>query len=218
MKRTLLFLLALTVSIMFGCVKKRAGESAEQLRARKSAVYVAQSYTALVGWSDATEILARAQQTTTARASYQINERVRLVVDRVAAAIQAGKPADALGLVERGLVEIEAAETSGVFQINDPAARERFFGVLVGVKLGLTSLRAVLAATREPDAPGEARTALRLQTAPPNAPWWTELIALGERTALRLWRQSRLDAAVAWRDATSLSGELARKNAERIAQ
>jgi hypothetical protein len=215
--KTLLALL-ITVLLLGGgaaCAKKRDGETANETRARKSAVYTAQSYTGLVGWSDATEILARAKQLNpqSVKASYALNEKVRLIADQVSSTVQAGKPADAIGFIERGIAEIEAAENNGVFTIKDPAAQERFYNVLAGVKIGLQSLRAVIEATKEPDT-NTMRRGLLADGG--NTPWWTELIALGEKTALRLWRQSRLDTAPAWTEAGQLSAELASKNAARL--
>ncbi len=198
------------------CAKKRIGETAEETKARKSAVYTAQAFVGIESWSDATEVLANGKQLSaeTAMASYKLNERVRKIADQISGNIQAGKPADALGYIDRGIAEIETAERNGVFTLNNPAAEDRFYSVLAGVKIGLQSIRAVIEATKEPPIPEETKRALAVKQS--NTQWWADLVALGERTAIKLWQLSRYDTAPAWAAASSTSAALASKNAARL--
>ena len=218
-KTSLLAVCALIAAVGFvACAKKITGEAPETTKARKTAIYAAQTYVGLESWSDATEILANGTQTnaTAAKTSYQINEKTRQVLDEAVVFVKQGKPKDALDAVDRGLRAVESAETSGVIQFKTAAAQQEFVLILAGVRAAFESIRAAIESTKEPEFAEEARARARAQE-PVTAAWWVQLVRLGSTTYSRLFRLSRVtNPDDAWAEAQRVSGTLASKNATRL--
>jgi hypothetical protein len=219
MKKGILLVPTLALCLGFvACAKKIVGEAPEVTKARKAATYTAQSFVGLDSWSDATEILVNGSQLSAngAKASYTANETLRKIADQVADSIQAGKPKDAIGFIERGITEIEKAESNAIFKFKTAAAQQEFLLALAGVRIALESIRAALESTKEPGIPEEKSLMAAQQT---NAAWWVELVRLGSNTYSRLYRISRFStAAEGWEEARRVSGFLASKNAARLGQ
>ncbi len=206
---------------LLACAKKRPGETPQESVARKKAVYSAQSVTALQGWADITGVLARngVVAEASAKAIYAANEKALTALDLVRKRLREGFPSkDVLPVIETILADLDAAEAGGLIGLSDPEAQAKFQQAIFSVRFTLNSIKAILAATKEPsivEARDTARQAVRLQaTRQPG--WWTEAVLVAQVTVIKMLEQSRMDAAEAWADADRISADLHSANMERL--
>lgn len=221
MNRKPIVLLAIALCLMVGCAKRRVGETADQTASRKKAVYSAQAVAALQGWSEMTSVLARngVIASPSAKAIYTANEKALTALDLARKRLREGFPSkEILPVIETILSDLDAAEAGGLIGLSDPEAQAKFQQALFSVRFALNSIKAILAATKEPEiaaARTTAAQAIRLQAARQPG-WWTDAVLVAQATVIKMLEQSRLDTDAAWADADRLSATLHTANTERL--
>lgn len=202
------------------CAKKRDGETPAEQTTRKKAVYAAQVTAGLQGWSDLVLVLEKGSVVSrgAAVANYNANEKVLAGVDILRLRLRDGYPSkEVIPVLETILTDLDKAEAEGLLGIGTAEGRAKYQQVIFSLRFGLNSVRAVIAATKEPSASELRATARQALAAPANAPpWWTDATLVIQNLLIRLIEQSRMDAATAWADGQTTSTALHAANAERL--
>lgn len=202
------------------CAKRRDGETPAEQSTRKKAVYTAQVTAGLQGWSDLVLVLEKGSVVSrgAAVASYQANNKVLAGVDLVRQRLRDGYPSkEVIPILETVLTDLDKAEAEGLLGIGTAEGRAKYQQVIFSLRFGLNSVRAVIAATKEPSASELRATARQALAAPAGSPsWWTDATLVIQNLLIRLVEQSRMDAATAWADGQTTSTALRAANAERL--
>jgi hypothetical protein len=217
-KTTISTVLAVSLVFAGSCARKRPGETPAETTARKKAVYSAQTITALRGWSDLVEVLARngVISAEAARGHYIANQKALTAFDIARQRLQSGFPSkELLPAIESILADVDAAERAGLIDLDSDAA-VKFQEAIFAVRFTLGSIRAVLIAASEPEFEKAKAIAKRAVLAQRSPVWWTEAVLIAQNTAIRMLEQSRLDTAAAWADAEKGSAASHAVNAERM--
>jgi hypothetical protein len=219
--RLIILSIALFSLALSACAKKQVGETAEQIKARKPAVYTAQAFVGVNAWSDLTESLARNKVIglQAARASYLENERTRKALDIFSDRLQGLETTDLVTRIRNvypQLTEEQARKITPIeiadLLIEDLQRAERanvlpvsnYRSVLVTMRLGIVAIKNVLA--------NKSETAQQkgIQEALP------ELITISQDMLIALNNLSGATAKFAWEEARRLSAEIASKNTARL--
>ena len=219
MKKTIITLL-LIIPVIAGiaCAKKVDGEDPKAAKARKLAVYSAQTVTAFDTLHNVTAVLQDNNAVTggQAIAVYKFNDTALTSFDVLRSRLESGLPSDSLDRVDAILNDVEKLE-GDLALISDPNARNKFAEAVFTVRFTLNSIRAVIAASKEPSFGEVQRVARQAAATRAGQPaWWTDVILTIQTGLIRAIDQSRMSAAEAWADATALSAQVHAKNKARI--
>jgi hypothetical protein len=215
MKRALLLIVVLLAGLVSGCVKKIDGETPEQLKARKRAIYSAQVVTSISGMSDLTEILVDSQvlDPSSGFKLVEINDRALSAVDTLRERLKAGFDAGAIATVRNVLTDIEKARKAGGISFKSQKAADFYFEAIASTEVTLNLIEALQAGRREPSIRAAGDRALqRLQAGADEPKWWNRAIVKATEIARIMAAQGALDTPTAWADGDERSAILHAKN------
>lgn len=180
-----------------------------------TAVYSAQTVTAWYGVQQIVAILD-ANGVIQPGSFYVTHDRITNSLDTVFTRLEKGgyDRKDILTALDQIAVDIAALEQDLAI-IQDPGTAERFKQVIFSVRLGLSSVKAVLAATDLPDKSQLARSA-RSSRPTTKALWWNDVINAVTNTFIRATQQSYMTAPEAWADMRTLLTAIREVNAEKL--
>jgi len=188
---------------------------------QKIAVYTANAEAALVAVTDSVDRLNKAGRIKVfaAKNAYQIVDRISSGLIVVRDRAQHGyNQADALGIVTATIEDIRKAEADGVIGLSGKE-KDQFLKITFFAQFALNSLKAVIAATKEPPLPlptvAEAATARATRATDDTV--WTDLVLILQTAVLRGISQSRMTQEEAFADGAALSVELKASIASKIA-
>ena len=187
--------------------------------AAKKAVYSAQTVAALDGLQDVIIILDDAKVIgQSPKGFYATHDKIATSLEVLFARIQAGgyKKGDAIAAVEQILGDVEKFEKD-LDLIKDANAQAKLDNTIFALRFGLNSLKAVIAASKEPS-PEELNHAVAKLRAPVRAAWWNDVILVVQNTFIRTFQQSRMNSEEAWADAATILAGIHRENAAKLAQ
>lgn len=185
----------------------------------KKAVYSAQTVAALDGLQDVIIVLDDAKVIgQSPKGFYSTHDQIAKSLEVLFARIQAGgyKKGDAIAAVEQILADVEKFEKD-LDLIKDANAQGKLDNTIFALRFGLNSLKAVIAASKEPS-PEELNQAVAKLRAPVRSPWWNDVILVVQNTFIRTFQQSRMTESEAWADAASIIAGIHRENAAKLAQ
>lgn len=210
------FLMLLPIVGGIACAKKIDGEDPKAAKARKTAVYSAQTVTAFDTFHNVTAVLQDngAISADAAISAYKFNDKALTSFDVLRGRLEQGLPDDAIARIEAIISDVEAFERD-LNAISDPNAKAKFAEAIFTIRFTLNSIRAVIEANKEPN-PTELRARISRQAAGRRPAWWTDAILAIQNGLIKALEQSRLTAAEAWTDASALSGQVHAKNKGRI--
>ncbi len=187
--------------------------------AAKKAVYSAQTVAALDGLQDVIIVLDDAKVIgQSPKAFYSTHDKIATSLEVLFARIQAGgyKKGDAIAAVEQILSDVEKFEKD-LDLIKDANAQAKLDNTIFALRFGLNSLKAVIAASKEPN-PDELQAVASKLRAPVRAAWWNDVILIVQNTFIRTFQQSRMTSEEAWADAATILAGIHRENAAKLAQ
>lgn len=200
------------------CARRQADETAEDFRTRKTAVYSAQTVAALAGLQEVVIKLSdhglvgdRQRFTTT-------HDRITTGLETVLSRVQRGGYDRTETLTAIGQVVDDFEQLNTDLQLTSPVAQEKLDQVVFTVRFSLNSIRAVIAATPEPN-PAEIKPAIaRIRStselrAGGQPAWYTDVILIVQNTLIRTLQQSRYTTAEAWQDVARLIAQIHATNA-----
>lgn len=207
------------IAVGASCVRKMAGETPEQTKTRKRAIYSAQVITGLSGLSDLTEILADAQ--TVSRSSayklVEIDERALSSVDILREQLRTGFDAGAIGKVRNVIADIDQARQSGAITFNSEKALNFYFDAVATVEVSLNLIEAIQAGQKEPSVRVAGSRALQsLQSGSSEPKWWNRAIVKATEIYRIMAEQGAMDTAGAWADGDQRSKQLHERNKARL--
>lgn len=205
----------LLAGFTFSCVRKMDGETADQLRARKKAIYSAQVVTGLSGLSDLTEILVDSQVLDLSSGSklIEIDERALSSVDTLRERLKTGFDAGAITKVRDILADIEKARKAGIITFESQKAADFYFEAIASTEVTLNLIEVLQAGRREPSIRAAGDRALqRLQAGADEPKWWNRAIVKATEIARIMAAQGALDTEAAWLDGDERSARLHAKN------
>lgn len=195
---------------LVGCARKIDGETPAQFKQRKVAIYTAQGFEALRGVHRMVAVFEDngVVAADSAKNAYVANDRIATGLDVVADRLQAGLPAnDTIAKIQALLDDLDKAEAASLLALKDPNSRAKYAEVIFSIRFTLNSIKAVLAATKEPafaQAESVAASARSVRGSKPA--WWTDAILVVQETLTTWITQSRLSsAAEAWANARATS-------------
>lgn len=215
---SLLLLVSLVpVGLSVSCAKKGPDLPPAEEKARKTAIYTAQVYTAIYGWHRMTAVLADNSVIGDPKNHFVLNDQVTAGVDIVADRLKNGLPAEAFEKIKELLSDVDKAEESGLLGIKDEQGRAKYREVMFSVRFTLNSIKAVIDASKEPSLSEARRVATASVRAEGDAPWWTDAVLVAQETLIKLFEQSRFQSAdEGWTDAANLSTTIHDANKARI--
>jgi hypothetical protein len=214
-RRAMLLSIVLLIGMISGCIRKIDGETAEQFKARKKAIYSAQIVTGLAGLSDLNEILVDGQVIDRAGGASltDINDRALAAADILRERLKTGFDAGAIGKFRDAIADIEKARAAGVIRFKSTKAQEFYFGAVATVEVSLNLIEALQAGQREPSVRSAQDKAIqRLQVGSDEPKWWNRAIVKAAEIARIMAAQGALDTSTAWADADARSANLHAKN------
>jgi hypothetical protein len=197
------------------CVRKIDGETPDQLKARKKAIYSAQVVTGLSGLTDLAEILVESKvlDPASGRTLIDIDERALAATDALRDRLKTGFDAGAIGKIRNVLTDIEAARKNGALAFKSQKAADFYFEAVASLEVTLNLIEALQAGNREPSARAAADRALsRLREGSTEPKWWNSAIVKATEIARILAAQGSLDTEAAWLDGNERSTRLHTKN------
>lgn len=210
MKKNLAALFCLLIVALFlfaGCLKRKPGETDMELKSRKVPVYVAQSYTGVLGLTNYTEAWTRQGEigADAAKRIYRIDEDARRSLDLLAEYLQ--KPTDnqtTQQKISEVVMIFQRAREANLIRFNNPdgKARQIFDGVISNALLLLSHIQweSIGGKSKPKDFGGGI----------------TETILITADLQARIQRQAGLSAQEAWQEAVLLSGEIESLNKARL--
>ena len=197
--------LLLSLTLLAGCLKRKPNETDADLSARKVPVYVAQSYTGVLGLTNYTEAWTRQGEISadTARRIYQADEEVRKALDTLADYLQKPKESQTTQQkIGEVVLVFQRLRESNVIKFKSEKSRQILDGVISNALLLLSHIQwESIGGTRKPKDFGGAITETILITADLQA---------------RIQRQAGMTAQEAWQEAVLLSGEIESLNKARL--
>ena len=207
MKKNIAALICLLIVAAFlfaGCLKRRPNETDAELSARKVPVYVAQSYTGVLGLTNYAEAWARNGELSedAARTIYLVDEDARKALDTLAKYLQ--KPTDSVTTQQKitdVVLVLQNLREKQVIRFKGEKARQIFDGVISN---GLLLLQHIQFAEIGGSKPKDFSGAI------------SETILITADLQARFQTQAGMTADEAWKDAKVLSGEIESKNKARL--
>src|SRR5262249_46697485 len=215
MKRALLLIVVLLAGFVSGCIKKIDGETPEQLKARKKAIYSAQVVTSLSGLSDLTEILVDSQvlDHSSGIKLVEIDDRALSAADTLRDCLRTGFDTGAIASVRNVLTDIEKARKAGVITFKSQKAADFYFEAIASTEVTLNLIEVLQAGRREPSIRAAGDRALQNLRAGSDEPrWWNRAIVKATEIARILAAQSAMDTPTAWADGDERSAKLHVRN------
>lgn len=203
-----------------GCkLRRNAGETDAQFKARQQAVFIAQATLGVDKWSDAVEALGNggAIETEARRIQYGVNEQVLSGLDIVRERLRNPVTGDALAKLKGVLFDLREAQRREVVKIKNAEVRAQVDAIFEISLFALESLQAVLEESKQPsraDVEEKAETIKRRAGIPG---YLVPLISLAREAGFEALRISRLTTPDAYARAEALSLALHSKNAARLA-
>ena len=207
-KQTLIraaLLLALTIPLM-------AASCGNRTTTHKIAVFTAQADAALIGFTDAVDLLQRSGKIQDAKGIYNLNLRVAIALDTIRNRAETGfNKKEALEIIKQVIADARAAEAAGLIGLTG-TQRQKFQEVTFFAIFTLESIQAVIAATKEPAPPPTNQVAAaasgRAGARQAEDTTWTELVLILQKAVLTGIGQSRMNQVDAFADGRRLSAEL----------
>lgn len=218
-RRAIFLSIILLAGLISGCIRKIDGETPEQFKARKKAIYSAQIVAALAGLSDLNEILVDGQvlDRSSGAGLTDINDRALAAADVLRERLKTGFDAVAIGKFRDAIGDIEKARAAGVIKFKSTKAQEFYFGAVATVEVSLNLIEALQAGKREPSVrSAQDRAIQRLHAGSDEPKWWNQAIVKAAEIARITAAQGAMDTATAWADADARSAELHAKNKTRM--
>lgn len=189
----LLAVVGLSSWAVVGCARVKGAETA---------VYTAQTLAAWQGVQAVVVVLDN-NDVVQVGAFYQTHDRVTTSIESLLNRLEAGgyNQKDVLVLLDQIAADIGQMEDD-LQLIRDPGSKEKFSQILFSVRFGLNSIRAVVAATQQPD----AKPLLTARSSRPTtrAFWWNDVMAVVTNVYIHTTYQSRMDAPTAWADGRAI--------------
>lgn len=201
-----IFCLLIIAAFFFaGCLKRKPNETDAELKARKVPVYVAQSYTGLLGLTNYTEAWTRQGELSpgAARTIYSLDEDVRKALDVLSDTLQKPKDnATTQQKIAEAVTVLQRLRENNVIRFKSEKARQIFDGVISNGLLLLSHIQweSIGGKSKPKDFGGAI----------------TETILITADLQARLQRQAGMSAAEAWQEAVLLSGEIESVNKARL--
>lgn len=169
----------------------------------KPAVYSAQSAAALNGVQDTLIVLYNAGVIRD-KTIFAKHDRITTGLEVFYARIQAKgyNRNDAITAINQVIADVQALDRD-IDLVKDAQAKAKLNQILFTLQFGLNSVKAVIEATKEPNA-DEALTATARLRSPVQTPWWNDVILVVQNTALKMLSQSRMNSEQAWADAAEI--------------
>ncbi len=215
MKRAIFMLVVLLAGFSASCVRRIEGETPEQFKTRKKAIYSAQVVTSLGGLTDLMEIFVESQvlDRNSGFRLVDLNDQALVTSDTLRERLQTGYDANVIKAVREVLDDIEKARKAGAITFKSSKAAEFYFEAIASIEVTLNLIEAVQAGTREPSIRAAGDRALqRLQAGADEPKWWNRAIVKATEIARILAAQGSMDAATAWADAKARSEALHTKH------
>lgn len=196
--------LAVTVGSQTACFKAKDPTA-------KPAVYSAQSAAALNGVQDTLIVLYNAGVIKD-KAIFAKHDRITTGLEVFYARIQSKgyDKKDAITALNQVIADVQALDKD-IDLVKDPAAKAKLNQILFTLQFGLNSVKAVIEATKEPDASSVVSTTAKLRS-PVQAPWWNDVILIVQNTAIKMLSQSRMNSEQAWADTAEIIANIHEDN------
>lgn len=210
MKNRKLKSLALIAFLLTGAITQTA--CTPKTTTHKIAIFTAQADAALIGFTDAVDLLHRNGKIQDAKAIYNLNLRVAIALDTIRSRAETGfNKKEALEIIKQVIADARAAEAAGLIGLTG-ASRQKFQEVTFFAIFTLESIQAIIAATKEPAPPSGSQVSAaasgRAGARQADDTVWTELVLILQRAVLTGIGQSRMTQAEAFADGKRLSVEL----------
>lgn len=207
-KQTLIraaLLLALTIPLM-------AASCGNRTTTHKIAIFTAQADAALIGFTDAVDLLQRNGKIKDPKGIYNLNLRSAIALETVRNRAESGfNKKEALEIIKQVIADARAAEAAGLIGLTG-TQKQKFQEVTFFAIFTLESIQAVIAATKEPDPPttGQVASAASGRAGARQAEdtVWTDLVLILQKSVLTGIGQSRMTQVEAFADGRRLSAEL----------
>lgn len=179
----------------------------------KISIFTAQADAALIGLTDAVDLLQRSGKIQDAKGIYNLNLRAAIALDTIRNRAETGfNKKEALEIIKQVIADARAAEAAGLIGLTG-SQRQKFQEVTFFAIFTLESIQAVIAATKEPEPPTTSQIMAATSTRPSRAQQaedtiWTELVLILQRAVLTGLGQSRMTQEEAFADGRRLSAEL----------
>lgn len=196
--------LAVTVGSQTACFKAKDPTA-------KPAVYSAQSASALNGVQDTLIVLYNAGVIKD-KTIFAKHDRITTGLEVFYARIQSKgyDKKDAINAINQVIADVQALDKD-IDLVKDPAAKAKLNQILFTLQFGLNSVKAVIEATKEPDASSVVSTTAKLRS-PVQAPWWNDVILIVQNTAIKMLSQSRMNSEQAWADTAEIIANIHEDN------
>jgi hypothetical protein len=212
-------LLSLTTQV--GCARRQTGESADDFRSRKTAIYSAQTVAALAGLQDVVFKLNDSGVVTDVQTFAATHDRISTGLENILLRLQAGGYDRTVTLTAINQIVDDFEKLNSDLKLTSPVAQTRLDQVVFTVRFSLNSIRAVIAATQEPN-PAEMKPAIeRIRSstelgAGGQPAWYTDVILIVQNTLIRTLQQSRFSTLDAWQDVARLIAQIHASNAGKL--
>lgn len=178
----------------------------------KIAIFTAQADAALIGFTDAVDLLHRNGKIQDAKGIYNLNLRVAIALDTIRNRAETGfNKKEALEIIKQVIADVRAAEAAGLIGLTGNQ-RQKFQEVTFFAIFTLESIQAVIAATKEPPPPPASQVTAaasgRAGARQADDTAWTELVLILQKAVLTGIGQSRMTQEEAFADGKRLSAEL----------
>jgi len=224
--RRIILMCAVTIGLagivtQVGCAKRQADETAADFRARKTAIYSAQTVAALAGLQEVVFKLEDHGLVAEPQRFAATHDRITTGLENLLRRIESGGYDRTDALTAIGQVVDDFEKLNQELKLTSPAAQSKLDQMVFTVRFSLNSIRAVIAATEEPN-PAEIKPAIErirsgseLGTGPQPA-WYTDLILIVQNTLVRTLQQSRYTTSEAWQDVARLLAQIHELNAGKL--
>lgn len=213
-----------TISILLAILLVNAlafkGCAASGDKKTEAARFVADSCSALIAWSDATQKLSELGdiEKATAKAQFEINEKLRLALGQIRDKVHSGFIGpDTLTRIQELTTEIDAAQELGLLGIKSAEAKIRFREITAFAKFSIQSIKNILQALQPPALPAPSMVSQKASKAAAPFEKWTPFILIAQDFLVAVIRHHRLSEADAFNDATVIDKALAETNKIRLA-